>query len=233
MLSEDCVRDVLESLAMHYPARKLSPLEIETLLPDWLEDCRDLTEVRFREAVGEHRRASPYFPTVADVRDARRRLDEEALKVRRAREGAAAPGKPFSGLDRSPGATPWEVREAVRGMLRTVGDPAAGNDEALDGVVRDFFPNLGCLSGPQLRAAVGTALEQCGASRLPAEIDVLRAHGLVHGQDGRRADFGRVMAMYCKHTVARLMRNAAAGGNADRAEGRAEDEHEETTAETA
>ena len=198
MLSENCVRDALEMLALHYPSRKLTPDEIDDLLPDWRQDMCDMTEDQFEAAVREHRRESRFFPTVHDVRLAWRALKDRDIARRKGE--AAAEGQERRAYDPAPGATPQEVREVVRAMLLDAGDPAADDGAALEQLVEEFYPNLGCLSAGQLRAAVAVAQENAGGG-CPLEIDILLAHGHVYGHGRVRRDYGRVMAMYCKHNA--------------------------------
>lgn len=207
MLSEDCVKTTLETLAIHYPARKLTPDEIDMLVPDWRMDCEDLDDDQFQAAVRHHRRESPYFPTVRDVRVAHRALKDR--DIARIKEEAAAQGQDRRAYDSGPGATPQEVREVVRTMLLGAGDPAADDGEALEHLVEEFYPNLGCLSAGQLRAAVAVAQENTGGG-CPTEIDILLAHGHVYGHGRVRRDYGRVMAMYCKHNARAFREKAVA-----------------------
>ena len=69
-LSQEIVLDALVELASHYPAAGRTPNILRLVAPDICEDLRSVgvtTVQGLRAAIKEHRRASRFWPTSADL----------------------------------------------------------------------------------------------------------------------------------------------------------------------
>lgn len=78
-VTQTSVRDILDRLALHYPkSTQIRVLDI--LAEDYARACKDMTQAEFEAAAFKALETSRYFPTVAQIREARELVKAEKLR---------------------------------------------------------------------------------------------------------------------------------------------------------